>query len=362
MPKESHKSLVEPSLADWLLNQLTQNPTIFELNQTDKILEKSELSEISVLINNKDGNNINKLIDLLELFSKNERRRENKELINRSIRTLINELCELRKNIKAHNVVINSALDGYTLNKTCRLIHLLDEYIGKLKKLASPQKLSPTQPGHKLKSQLFTQQQTSGGQNLSKDHQKLAEKLRLECEDIRSQIGSPEAMPRGLVITLAMCISHTFSETERISKELQNKIYFSLFDLLKNQEKLANALISLLKTSFATEEKFRKLLDHLEKDTIDVDSSLALIALIEDEKQSHEFFDKITNLLLDHTRLVGDKKFNQIVYGDKNKFEVTKELMLILNSELDHIRSNYPDLAEAGENLQRAFENAKIQP
>lgn len=360
MPKERHK-YVEPSVADWLLAQLKQNPYFQQIHQTHHIFDTSTLNEISVLIDNKDGNNINQIINLLETFAKNPESYLNIEEINKVTQVMLVELIELKENIRQHKIKISSALDGYTLNKTCRIIKALDQYINRLKKLSNPSQLKP-QRNKQDENRLFSPHRKIQATSTSQHYQKIAENLISACKQIRGQIGSSDSKPRGLVITLTMCLSETLHEASKINKQTQTKILRIFFNLLKNQETSHIDLLGFVKRFYADRQESADILSRFEQLHSTTETDFNLLDLVLEDKASDELCERVIKLLLDHSHSKGDRRLNLNLQSNKTDFEVTKELLGILSTELDHIRDHFPDLAEAGENLQRAIESARLKP
>lgn len=129
---------------------------------------------------------------------------------------IVKDLEELSLNIETYKTPISGAIDAYTLNHTCRLINILQNFINQLQQ--APKKLVGFH-------------QTELNQHKRKELS-LAMGLKTMLEEIRSQIGSPESAPKGLVISFMMTLCDAKANCETIYGTIEaNQQMFNFINL-----------------------------------------------------------------------------------------------------------------------------------
>jgi hypothetical protein len=229
--KQSYKQ--EPTIAREILEKIRQSSIFSSLyraypQQTNNLLKALELLEGS-----KKANNIPAILSKLVNFRSSCNNfsqapiKEQKEIkssifmYENNLENIIKHLQILEHGLKI-KIKITCALDCYTLNRTSSLINSLEEFIKQYKGETSPNFFS-----------------------LAKSNKKeiiIAQELKDICTMIRSQIGSPETMPKGLLINLVMHLHQAFQNCEKHnSTELSNHIQNEICQIQQKQPELAQA-------------------------------------------------------------------------------------------------------------------------
>lgn len=212
MVKPAHKLKSDPSIATTISEQIChQTPSLFDLfpHETGHLLQK-----LHQLNQEQKGNNIDLVSALLQEFWNHtispgiKVLSASDDFLDTFFKAMLGELQELNSNIASHGVNIRSALDAYTLNYTTRVIATVHEFI-------EEQGLMHIQK----KSFIFTKYPKADMKITSREVS-LAQRLKDECEQIRSQIGSSDAMPKGLVIDFVV---HLFEAMHEFEKLYQHK-------------------------------------------------------------------------------------------------------------------------------------------
>lgn len=192
----------DPTVASAILVAL-QSPSLFATLET-KFKEETFTLQQSLENSNKSGrgNDVAKLLAAMKHFNQGCTKKKTEltplehQTVNDFTSLTLIDLYELYFNVNTHKIILASKTDAYTLNHTCYFILVLEDYINDLDKTSfetSPKKQKITTFYEKKEPCSLIQQELD-----------IARKLRKESAQIRSQIGSPEVMPKGLVITF-MC-------------------------------------------------------------------------------------------------------------------------------------------------------------
>lgn len=208
------------SLAFNVLTQLNLMPlsSILKVNypkETDQFIE-----QLNLLNATNRGNEVESLLELIQLFQKVFDQKNlslplnEKKYVEDFFRRQLETFYELSYNVRYHQVTVQSTTDAFTLNHTSYLIMALDVLIEELTpnlSLKETSKHSPTQAPvyvEKIPYQLI------------KKELALAGEIKNFCEMIRSQIGNPEALPRGLLITFMWQLHQAQRNFEEIYQEM----------------------------------------------------------------------------------------------------------------------------------------------
>lgn len=190
----------DPTLALILLSELQLAPLCDILNNyypTESTLFREQLFALD---NDQQGNDVDRIVCLLKSFQDLLNQTEvtlssdEKELIEAFLDHHLVNLYELIFNVKYHKIVLQSSTDAFTLNQTCFFINALNVLIEELHPSTSFTKPAELQQPLPFYSGRIPYQ-------LIREVVALADELRCFSQNIVSQIGSPESMPRGLVIT-----------------------------------------------------------------------------------------------------------------------------------------------------------------
>jgi Zn-dependent M32 family carboxypeptidase len=213
MVKKADDIKQEPTIATWIMQQIEDHLLISKNTVSALPTEISKLFNELQKIQPKQENNIKTLTSIVKNSYHNlstnpqQEIRETGQFVSFKsfLESLLKELKELDANINTFGVNINSALDGYTLNKTTKLIGEVNNF---LEDIETSTKKGESQPKSKfvssLSSSFFSPQLNNLNHKAMEEEKIVAEQLKEKCEEIRRQIGSPESMPRALVISLVM--------------------------------------------------------------------------------------------------------------------------------------------------------------
>lgn len=217
MVRETHKLKHDPTLALSILSFITLPPlsTILEANCPQQIQEVIE--KIKHLNKTNRGNEVHSLLEILQLFQ-NTYEGLNLVLseieqtqINHFFDSQLQSFYELSFNSRHHQITPQNVTDAFTLNETCYFITALNVLIEEL----SPSEFK-TEPSKENSASFYS---AKVPYKLVRKELNLAQKLREFSEQIRSQIGSPETRPRGLIITLMWHLCDAENTCNTIYKE-----------------------------------------------------------------------------------------------------------------------------------------------
>jgi hypothetical protein len=230
MVKEADDIKQESTIATWITQQIENH--LSKISDPDLNTETSKLFNELQEIQPHQENDIKTLTSIVKKSYNNlstnpqQEIREAKQLasLKRFLETLLKELKDLDTNINTFGVNINSALDGYTLNKTTKLIGEVNNFLKNIKTSLKDQShlteegkvQSKNKFASNLSSSFFSPPLNTHSHKAVEEEKIIAEQLKEKCEEIRRQIGSPESMPRALVISLVMQLHQAVNGHEKI--------------------------------------------------------------------------------------------------------------------------------------------------
>lgn len=247
MAKEIHNLKHDTTLASSILSFIDVPPLSQILrtkypDETDNFVQR-----LNSLHQADRGNEITTLLKQLQAFeityneSSLRLSLEEKNLVEGFFSNYLENLYELAFNIRKHQVLIQGTTDAFTLNHSCHYILLLEALINDL----SP---NPFIEVEKAKSKVSTFYQGQISHTVIKNELEIANNLKNDIEAIRSQIGSPESMPRGLIIIFmrglcdaAFSCQKLYEEHDIANRNLLQVINSAIKELKQSYPELAKA-------------------------------------------------------------------------------------------------------------------------
>lgn len=216
MVKEKLKLKRESTLAFDLITTLKQSPISDTLQQYYPLATQQLYNQLIALDTSKEANHIIQLLQLIELNKAACANFEHipakeREDINRFWTDKIAYLQKLNKIEAKSNITITCALDGYTLEITHALITRLHAFIQNNDSKSKEPALS--QATNLSFSTFFYSFNERG--SLVEECQ-IARALKILCEQVQHEIGSPETMPKGLIINLVAHLYAALRSCEQI--------------------------------------------------------------------------------------------------------------------------------------------------
>ncbi len=247
MAKEIHNLKPDITLVSSILSSLDLPPLSQILrskypNETDSFVH-----ELNGLQQTKRGNEITTLLEVLQAFeiTFNESNLrvslEEKNLIETFFSSYLENFYELAFNIRRHHVLIQGSIDAFTLNHSSHYILLLDALINDL----SP---NPFIEVEKPQGRVSAFYQGQIPYTVIKNELEIAKVLKKDIEVVRSQIGSPDTMPRGLIIIFmrhlcdaAFACQKLYEEHDLANRDLIQVINSAIKELKHAYPELAKA-------------------------------------------------------------------------------------------------------------------------
>ncbi len=239
MVKDAHKHRhrYDPTLAKHIHNKINIHPLSSILTQYLKLETKQFLNLLKTLDERQRGNEIASLLVLTQKFQASCELAKipagEQKTVNSVLSDVVKDLKDLHLNMRSYQVSISSALDGYTLNRTTYLIETIQALIQEQRPSSSLKSfLTHSINPEKVTKSIFSSGQKVGCKVAQKDINFIQEIK--ECfEKIRSQVGSPEMMPKGLAIHFMFNLCETSSNLLKNDDHQQNSINQKIVDFIQ---------------------------------------------------------------------------------------------------------------------------------
>lgn len=239
MVKNTHKLKRDPTIALDLFESISQSPLYSILIKHYPIETQHLLLRLKALDTTKEANQIPTLLSMIDDYGNACQQYMKlstleKDEVEQFFSALSSHLQHLSDNILEQRIEVTCALDGHTLNRTTDLIRFLQDFIHEqdIRNNIKQSFLSHTkEPENSKKVASFYDANKAQYKTVEKELD-IAKQLKDICVKIRSQIGSPETKPKGLVIQFVVYLL----EGIRSCKELYNQdqgAKSKLYDLIK---------------------------------------------------------------------------------------------------------------------------------
>lgn len=219
MVKEPGKTKRDPSLAF----DIFQKIELFQYRSNFKQAYNHEIQELldrlKALDISDSGNEIHSILLLLKGFEKKCQQfvklsaTDQKKTVD-FFKDMANGLQLLNEHVTESNIPIRNAFDAYTLVRTSNLIAFLQTltYKQNLKENFKQEIMHPTR---KASRSTFYDSSNDTPKAIEQELS-IASDLKNVCEQLRSEVGSPETMPKGLVITFMVHLLDAITDCKQL--------------------------------------------------------------------------------------------------------------------------------------------------
>lgn len=239
MVKNTHKLKRDPTIALDLFESINQSPLHSALIERYPIETQRFLLQLKALDTTKEANHIPTLLAIIDDYENSCQQytklsTEEKDKIGRFFAAFSDYLQHLSNNIFELRVEVTCALDGHTLNRTTNLIQFLQEFIYEQDIRANIKQnfLSYDKNPENTKKVAPLHDTDKAQYKIVEKELDIAKHLKDICVKIRSQIGSPETKPKGLVIQFVVHLLESIRSCKELYNQ-DNRVKSKLYELIK---------------------------------------------------------------------------------------------------------------------------------